>query len=45
MKFYEAITLDELSNFLKVSINDLQKNFADLEKNKLELEKLYQKNI
>ncbi len=45
MKFYEAITLDELSAFLKSSINDLQKNYSDLEQNKQDLEKLYQKNI
>jgi hypothetical protein len=45
MKFYEAISLDELSNFLKSNIEELNKNFEILEKNKTEIEKLYQKKV
>lgn len=45
MKFYEAVSIDELSILLKNNIEELQSNFSIIEQNKQELEKLYQKNI
>ncbi len=45
MRYYEAIWIEELSDFLKWNIDWLLTDFKELERNKTELQKLYVKNI
>jgi sugar-specific transcriptional regulator TrmB len=45
LKYYEAISIDELMYFIKKNVDDLNLAYKNLKKEKNELEKIYQKNI
>ncbi|MBP8016648.1 hypothetical protein KAZ01_01450, partial [Candidatus Gracilibacteria bacterium] len=45
LRYYEAISIDDLITFVKTNIDDLNNSYENLKKNKNDLEKIYQKQI